>query len=206
VGVANGFGNLKEFGFDQPVIALAGDSTFFHACIPAIINGVYNRANFIFMIVDNSATAMTGFQPHPGVGRAATGEEAPIVDMEAVCRAIGARVEVSDPFDIDGSTRTLLDLMADEDSGARVLIMRRTCELVRGRIQKSNPYKVRVNPDVCAGDTCGCNRLCIRVFGCPGLIWDEATGSAKIDEAICTGCGLCVDICPQNAIEREATA
>ena len=84
IGVANGLGNLREFGFDQPVLAMAGDSTFFHACIPAIINGVYNKANFIFVIVDNSATAMTGFQPHPGVGRAATGDPAPIVDMEAV--------------------------------------------------------------------------------------------------------------------------
>lgn len=204
IGVANGLGNLREFGFDQPVLAMAGDSTFFHACIPAIINGVYNKANFIFVIVDNSATAMTGFQPHPGVGRAATGDPAPIVDMEAVCRAIGARVEVCDPFDLEGSTNTLLDLMADESGGARVLIMRRVCELVRGRREKTRPYTMRVNPDVCAGDSCGCNRLCIRLFGCPGLIWDEETGRAKIDEAICTGCGLCADICPQGAIEREA--
>jgi len=63
---------------------------------------------------------------------------------------------------------------------------------------------MRVNPDLCAGDACGCNRLCIRLFGCPGLIWDKETGRAKIDEAICTGCGLCADICPQKAIEREA--
>lgn len=204
IGVANGLGNLREFGFEQPVLALAGDSTFYHACIPAMVNGVYNKANFIFVIVDNSATAMTGFQPHPGVGRAATGDPAPIVDMEAICRALGARVEVCDPFDIEGTTSTLLDLMADEGEGARVLIMRRICELVRARRDKGRPYTMRVNPDVCAGDACGCNRLCIRLFGCPGLIWDQETGRAKIDEAICTGCGLCTDICPQKAIEREA--
>ncbi|MCK9355671.1 MAG: thiamine pyrophosphate-dependent enzyme [Dehalococcoidia bacterium] len=204
VGVANGLGNLKEFGFDQPVLAIAGDSTFFHACIPALVNGVYNKANFIFAILDNSATAMTGFQPHPGVGRAATGDPAPRVDMEALCRALDARVEVCDPFDLEGSTRTLLDMIADESGGARVLIMRRVCELVRGRRDKARPYTMRVNPSVCVGDACGCNRLCIRVFGCPGLIWDQSAGRAKIDEAICTGCGLCADICPQKAIEREA--
>ncbi|MCK4581214.1 MAG: indolepyruvate ferredoxin oxidoreductase subunit alpha, partial [Dehalococcoidia bacterium] len=204
IGVANGLGNLKEFGFDQPVIAMAGDSTFYHACIPALINGVYNRANFIFVIVDNSATAMTGFQPHPGVGVAATGEEAPIVDMEALCRSMGARVEVCDPFDLKNTTETLVRLMAEEQEGARVVIMRRVCELVRGRKEKRAPYKMHIDPDICAGDGCGCNRLCIRVFGCPGLMWDKESGKAEIDEAICTGCGLCADICPQGAITKEA--
>lgn len=204
IGVANGLGNLKESGFDQPVIAMAGDSTFYHACIPALVNGVYNRANFIFVIVDNSATAMTGFQPHPGVGVAATGEEAPIVDMEALCRSLGAKVEVCDPFDLKNTTETLVRLMAEEEEGARVVIMRRVCELVRARKEKRAPYKMRVDPNICAGDGCGCNRLCIRVFGCPGLMWDKEAGKAKIDEAICTGCGLCTDICPQGAIIKEA--
>ncbi len=204
IGVANGLGNLKESGFDQPVLAMAGDSTFYHACIPALVNGVYNRANFIFVIVDNSATAMTGFQPHPGVGVAATGEEAPVVNMEALCRSLGAKVEVCDPFDLKNTTETLVRLMAEEEEGARVVIMRRVCELVRGRKEKRAPYKMRVDPNICAGDGCGCNRLCIRVFGCPGLMWDKEAGKAKIDEAICTGCGLCTDICPQGAIIKEA--
>jgi len=204
IGVANGLGNLKQFGFDQPVIAVAGDSTFFHACIPALVNGVWNRANFIFVILDNSATAMTGFQPHPGVGVSATGEQAPVVDMEALCRSLGAKVEVCDPFDLKNSTETLLRLLADEEPGAKVVIMRRVCELVRGRREKRAPYKMHVDPNKCAGDSCGCNRLCIRLFGCPGLMWDNEAGKAKIDEAQCTGCGVCSDICPQGAIIKEA--
>jgi len=204
IGVANGLGNLKQFGFDQPVIAVAGDSTFYHACIPALVNGVWNRANFIFLILDNSATAMTGFQPHPGVGVNAMGEQAPVVDMEALCRSLGAKVEVCDPFDLKNTTETLLRLMADEEPGAKVVIMRRICELVRGRKEKRTPYKMHIDPNKCAGDSCGCNRLCIRLFGCPGLIWDKEAGKAKIDEALCTGCGLCTDICPQGAITKEA--
>lgn len=203
IGVANGLGNLKQFGFDQPVIAVAGDSTFYHACIPALVNGVWNRANFIFLILDNSATAMTGFQPHPGVGVNAMGEQAPIVDMEALCRSLGAKVEVCDPFDLKNTTETLVRLMADEEPGAKVVIMRRICELVRGRREKQAPYKMHIDPNKCAGDSCGCNRLCIRLFGCPGLMWDKEAGRAKIDEAQCTGCGVCSDICPQGAILKE---
>jgi len=203
IGVANGLGNLKQFGFDQPVIAVAGDSTFFHACIPALVNGVWNRANFIFLIFENSATAMTGFQPHPGVGVSATGEQAPVVNMEALCRSLGAKVEICDPFDLKDSTETLVRLMADEEPGAKVVIMQRVCELVRGRREKQAPYKMHVDTNKCIGDGCGCNRLCIRLFGCPGLMWDKEAGRAKIDEAQCTGCGVCSDICPQGAIIKE---
>jgi len=84
-GVANGLGNLRQFGFEQPVIAMCGDSTFFHATIPALINGVYNKSDFILLILDNSATAMTGFQPHPGTGMTGSGEPTISVNMEALC-------------------------------------------------------------------------------------------------------------------------
>ena len=201
-GVANGLGKLGQFGFDQPVIAVVGDSTFYHATIPALINGIYNRSNFILVILDNGATAMTGFQPHPGTGMTAMGEPTQIVSMEALCRALGARVEVCDPFDLKSTTSTLLNIMA-EDGGAKVAIMRRKCELVRAKQNKA-PYKVHVDSNKCIGEACGCDRLCTRIFLCPGLVWDKTTGKSKIDEVICSGCGVCVDICPQGAIVREA--
>jgi indolepyruvate ferredoxin oxidoreductase alpha subunit len=201
VGLACGFGNLERTGFEQPTVAVCGDSTFFHAAIPALINGVYNRSNFTLLILDNSATAMTGFQPHPGTGTTAIGEVGARVDIEALCRSLGIRVEVTDPFDLEGTTRKLLDLMRD-DGGVRVLIARRTCELVRGR-QEQQPYEMHVDTEKCRGDSCGCARLCNRIFQCPGLIWDAETETAKIDEVICNGCGVCVDICPAGAIIRE---
>jgi len=202
VGLACGFGKLGQTGFEQPAVAVCGDSTFFHAAIPALINGVYNRSNFTLLILDNQATAMTGFQPHPGTGMTAMGEAAPVVDIEGVCRSLGIRVEVTDPFDLEGTTQKLLDLMRD-DGAVRVLISKRTCALVRAREEKA-AYKVHVDTEKCLGDNCGCARLCTRVFQCPGIIWDTETGTAKIDEVICSGCGVCADICPASAIIREA--
>jgi indolepyruvate ferredoxin oxidoreductase alpha subunit len=200
-GLACGFGNLSKLGFDQPVLAVCGDSTFFHAVMPALVNGVYNQSNFTLVILDNGATAMTGFQPHAGTGASAVGEPAPSVDPEGVCRSLGIRVEVADPFDLQDTREKLLDLMQD-DGRVRVLISRRKCALVRARQEKA-AYKVRVDSEKCLGESCGCARLCTRVFQCPGLIWDGESGTAKIDEVICTGCGVCADICPASAIIRE---
>ena len=93
-------------------------------------------------------------------------------------------------------------MVRDAGGGVRVVIMRRECELTRSRREKPR-YKVHIDPKKCIGEDCGCNRLCTRVFRCPGLIWDKKTGKSKIDEVICAGCGVCVDICPQGAIIRE---
>ncbi len=201
-GLACGFGNLGKLGFGQPVLAVCGDSTFFHAAIPALINGVYNQANFTLLILDNSATAMTGFQPHAGTGASAVGEPAPNVDIEGLCRSLGIRVELTDPFDLQDTTQKLLDLMQC-DGGVRVLISRRKCALVRAKTEKA-AYKVWVDSEKCRGESCGCARLCTRVFQCPGLVWDSERQKAKIDEVICSGCGVCADICPASAIIREA--
>jgi len=98
-GLDSGFGKLDRFGFSQPVIAMCGDSTFFHAAMPALVNANYNKANLIMVILDNSATAMTGFQPHPGTGMTATGKQGKAVPIEDICRAFGIRVEICDPFE-----------------------------------------------------------------------------------------------------------
>jgi indolepyruvate ferredoxin oxidoreductase alpha subunit len=201
-GLASGFGQLWRFGMDQPVIAVSGDSTFFHGAMPALVNGVHHKSNFVMVILDNSATSMTGFQPHPGTELTAMGEEAQKVSIEDVCRAIGARVEICDPFDLKGTTETLLDLL-EEKQGARVAIMRHTCELVRGK-REQHPYKMKLDPEKCLGEDCGCNRLCNRVFLCPGLVWDPVAGKTRIDEVICNECGVCADICPEGAITKEA--
>ena len=202
IGVANGLGKLGQFGFNQPVLAVVGDSTFYHAAIPALVNGIYNKSNFILVILDNGGTAMTGFQPHPGTGLTAMGEPTEVVSMEDLCRSVGARVEICDPFDLERTTDVLLDMMA-EDGGTKVVIMRRQCELIRSK-KEERPYKVYVDTDKCIGEACGCDRLCTRVFLCPGLIWDSKAGKSKIDDVVCTGCGVCADVCPQGAIVKEA--
>jgi indolepyruvate ferredoxin oxidoreductase alpha subunit len=203
-GLASGFGKFSPFGFDQPVVAMCGDSTFFHAAMPALANASHNKSNIVMIILDNSATAMTGFQPHPGVGRNALGEEVAPIDIEAVCRALGAQVEVTDPFDLGGTRKKVLQAL-EEPQGVRVLIMRRKCQMLRGKEERP-PFKVRIDPQKCLGEDCGCDRLCTRVFKCPGLIWDGKAGKSRVDEVICVGCGVCADICPEGAILKEENA
>jgi indolepyruvate ferredoxin oxidoreductase alpha subunit len=170
--------------------------------MPALANAHYNGASFLLLLLDNSATAMTGFQPHPGTGMTATGNEAPVIDLKAICEVFGARVEVVDPFDVATTVETLLRLLQDE-KGVKVLILKRECALVSAKHQK-RLYKVEVDTNRCLGESCGCNRLCTRIFKCPGLMWDKEAGKARVDEAICTGCGVCAEICPATAIRKEA--
>jgi indolepyruvate ferredoxin oxidoreductase alpha subunit len=200
-GLACGFGQLNRFGLEQPVIAVCGDSTFYHAAMPALANAYYNGSNFLLLLLDNSATAMTGFQPHPGTGETATGKKAPVIDLKAICEVFGAHVEVVDPFDVAATVETLMRLL-QEEKGVKVLILKRECALVSAKHQK-RLYQVEVDQELCLGETCGCNRLCTRIFKCPGLMWDKAAGKARIDEAICTGCGVCSEICPASAIRKE---
>jgi indolepyruvate ferredoxin oxidoreductase alpha subunit len=154
------------------------------------------------VILDNSATAMTGFQPHPGIAGSAGEEAAEAVDIEGVCRAIGAKVEVTDPFDFEGTRAKVLKALEDP-AGVKVLIMRRRCQMLKDK-EEAAPFRVWIDPEKCLGEDCGCNRLCTRVFKCPGLIWDQGAKKAKLDEVICVGCGVCAEVCPQGAIRKEA--
>jgi indolepyruvate ferredoxin oxidoreductase alpha subunit len=67
-------------------------------------------------------------------------------------------------------------------------------------------HRAMVDPERCIGETCGCARLCNRVFSCPALVWDRARGRARVDEVLCAGCGVCVDLCPRDAIRLEEVA
>jgi indolepyruvate ferredoxin oxidoreductase, alpha subunit len=201
-GLAGGLGQLERFGYTQPVVSLCGDSTFFHATIPALINAVHNGANFTQIILDNRATAMTGFQSHPGTGRNAMGREAPEIDIEGLCRAIGCRVEVCDPFELKKTTKTIRRLLK-EDQGVRVLILRRACELVRMKDEKRIPYSMSLDQEKCRGEQC---RICLTKFRCPGLVQDPVSGQIGIRQDICSGCAVCSDICPFNAISKEERA
>ncbi|MBE9506100.1 MAG: 4Fe-4S binding protein, partial [Chloroflexi bacterium] len=202
LGEACGFGQLAQFGFEQPAIGICGDSTFFHGSIPALINAVYNNSNVTYIVLDNAITAMTGFQPHAASGRTATQDVTTKVDMEALCRTLGCRVEVEDPFNTKATTSKLQELLKDE-KGIKVLILRRKCELLRMRQERKLPYKMWVDSEKCIGDKCG---FCYRILRCPGIGYDKTTGKAKIQEALCAGCGLCADLCPSKAIVKEELA
>jgi indolepyruvate ferredoxin oxidoreductase alpha subunit len=196
IGLASGFGKLDQFGLDQPVLAVCGDSTFFHAAIPALINAVHNSSNLILVVLDNKGTAMTGFQPHPGLPVDAVGNKAPSVDIADVCKGIGADVTVVNPFDLEKTQKILHDLM--KKSGVRVLVLSQVCALS----SEKKEYTVYVDENLCKGGY-GCNKPCTQMFCCPGLVWDKEKEVTCIDEVICVGCGVCVDICPVGAIKKE---
>ncbi|MCB2188078.1 MAG: 4Fe-4S binding protein [Deltaproteobacteria bacterium] len=199
LGISTGLGQLAKFGFDQPVVSVVGDSTFFHAALPALVNARWNRADYVLVVMDNSATAMTGFQPHPGTGQTAVGEEGQRVDPEDVCRALGFPVTVVDPYDL-AATQDALYQALQQGGGVRVLVFRRLCALVQNK-RGGHPYEMSVDQERCRGEECGCHRFCTRVFRCPGLGFDEALGKAVIDPVVCVGCGVCAQICPAGAIQ-----
>jgi indolepyruvate ferredoxin oxidoreductase alpha subunit len=200
-GLASGFGKLDRFGMDQPVLAVSGDSTFFHAVLPALVNAVHNNSDITLIVLDNSGTAMTGFQPHPGLPLDATGNKAPSIDIPTVCEALGATVKISDPFDLEQTQKILLEMLNGE-KGVNVLVLRQICALSPEK-KNSRMYEMALDETICLGENCGCDRLCTRVFKCPGLIWDKKNKVAKIDDVICTGCGVCASICPSGAISRK---
>ncbi|MBW1636232.1 MAG: indolepyruvate ferredoxin oxidoreductase subunit alpha, partial [Deltaproteobacteria bacterium] len=200
-GLASGFGKLSKFGFKQPVLSVCGDSTFFHSGMPPLINAIHNNSVFTMVILDNSGTAMTGFQPHPGLPVDASGRKAPALDIARICTAMGAETRTCDPFDLEKTERHLLELI-EKESGVNVLILKQACAL-SPEIKNNRQFDVSIDATRCAGEECGCNRLCTRVFSCPGLIWDVDTKQAKINDVICTGCGVCASICPENAIMKK---
>lgn len=203
VGLASGFGKLGQFGMDQPVLATVGDSTFFHAVLPALVNAAHHQSDITIVVLDNSGTAMTGFQPHPGLPVDVAGNEAPAIDIAKVCEAIGAVVRISDPFDIKKTQQTLFELF--EIKGLKVLILKQMCALSPEK-KAQKMFDVSVDETICIGQNCGCNQLCTRIFKCPGLNWDKDKRVSRIDEVICTGCGVCASICPSGAIRLKEVA
>ncbi len=203
VGLASGFGQLARFGMDQPILATVGDSTFFHAVLPALVNAVHHQSDITIVVLDNGGTAMTGFQPHPGLAVDVAGKALPAIDVAKICEAMGAVVRTCDPFDLAYTQQTLFELF--EMTGLKVLILEQMCALSPEKKSK-NSFHVQVDEKVCIGSNCGCNQLCTRIFKCPGLIWDHQKGVSGIDEVICTGCGVCAAICPSGAIQRKEVA
>ncbi len=191
IGIAQGVGHIEP---DTKCFAFVGDSTFFASGITGTINAFYNQADMTLVVLDNSTTAMTGHQPHPGTGRTVMGQIVEKVSIEKVLRAIGLSVvETVDPLDYELSVETV-KRVADEP-GVKAIIFRSPCVAI---IRPSE--RAQVNPQTCIA--CG---KCIRELGCPALILDAAapdTGKkkAKIDDSLCTGCTLCEQICPVHAI------
>ena len=186
INIAQGVTHVEP---DTAAFAFVGDSTFFASGITGVVNAFYNQANMTLVVLDNSTTAMTGHQPHPGTGRTMMGQVVEKVSIERVLRAIGlAVVETVDPLDHERAVETVRRV-ADEP-GVKAIIFRSPCVVLA---------KPQATSSVDAERCVGCQR-CVRELGCPALVPDAATGKVRIDAAQCTGCTLCEQVCPTHAI------
>lgn len=189
IGMALGLEKARGRDFARKTVAVIGDSTFVHSGITGLVDLVYNQGNATVVIVDNSTTGMTGHQPNPTTGFNVRGEIAPQLDVVALCKAIGVpSVRVVDPFDMKDLEATLKEEC--EKDGPSVVIARRPCAL----LIKKKTEPCRINPDKCR--KCG---MCMKI-GCPAIL-KAADGTISIDASLCTGCGLCKEMCNFGAIE-----
>ncbi|MBQ7719220.1 MAG: indolepyruvate ferredoxin oxidoreductase subunit alpha [Clostridia bacterium] len=184
INIAQGIYHIEP---DTKCFAFVGDSTFFASGITGVVNAFYNQADLTLIVLDNSTTAMTGHQPHPGTGVTAMGQIVEKVSIAAVLRAIGlTTVETVDPLDHKLSAETVKRAAAHP--GVKAVIFRSPCVAVTKPKGRS-----KVDAEKCVG----CRR-CIKELGCPGLTFRD--GKAVIDDSLCTGCTLCEQICPVSAI------
>lgn len=184
VNITQGIGRIEP---DTNCFAFVGDSTFFASAITGVINAVYNQADMTLVVLDNSTTAMTGHQPHPGTGRTMMGQVVDKVSIEAVLRGIGVKtVETVDPLKLDAAVDCVKRVSAEK--GVKAIIFKSPCAvLIKGKA-----------PAVIDSVKCINCKKCINSLGCPGLVIKD--GKAAIEASLCTGCGLCSQVCPVNAI------
>jgi indolepyruvate ferredoxin oxidoreductase alpha subunit len=182
------------------IVATIGDSTFFHAGVPALIDAVNQNVRIVLVILDNRTTAMTGSQPTPATGKSATGETLVKVDMETLVKGCGVNfLEVGDPYDAKGFTATVKAAVAfGRSKGPAVVIARHPCIIDLARQGKAaDPVDVMVTEDC---DGCG---FCHQHFECPALVAVDDGQRTAVDPLVCNGCGVCLDVCPKGAIVKK---
>ena len=176
-------------GIKQKIFAVIGDSTFFHAGMPGLLNIVYNKANVCVIVMDNSTVAMTGHQPTPSTGKTAMGTDAKIIRIQDVAKGLGIdKVDVIDPFDIEATTKKLRETL--DYNGPSVIISQKPCPLL---IERGQPREVLEKCNACG--------VCVKAFGCPAISLPGE--KAEIDTTLCYGCGVCEIVCPFEAIRRK---
>ena len=185
---------------DRSCFSFIGDSTFFASGITGVVNAVYNQSHQTICILDNSTTAMTGHQPHPGTGVTMMGEIVEKISIEKILEGIGVSPIIQvNPFDQKAAVEAVQK--ASEASGVSAIIFKAPCIAIAQKVGWEKPHTLSVNADKCIG----C-RKCINELGCPALsvsMTKNAKGKqlVEIDKSLCTGCSLCSQVCPVKAIE-----
>jgi len=182
---------------DQKTISFLGDSTFFHAGMPAIANIIFNKSNSLVIILDNRYTSMTGHQENPGTGFTAMGDKTTPLRIENIVKAMGVKnVKVIDPLNMKLMIKTIKKFLKKD--GPSVIVAKRECQLMairRMRYYGAEPEKYEIDQKKCK--QC---KTCLNSIGCPAIT--EIDGRMFIDKNLCTGCGVCASICPNGAIKK----
>ena len=196
---AHGFTKALEGAADGKTVAVIGDSTFMHSGITGLVNVAYNESNATIIIVDNSITGMTGHQQNPTTGFNLKGDPCTKIDLETLCRAVGIRrVRVVDPYDLKQTEDAIKEELAAPE--ASVIISRRPCALLK-YVKHSKPVQVEA-------DKCRSCRMCMKI-GCPAISMKEGGDGkmkAVIDNTLCTGCGVCTQLCHFDALTAAKEA
>lgn len=199
IGMAGGLIRASRETDDGQVVATIGDSTFYHAGVPALINAVHTRASFVLVIMDNNVTAMTGGQPTPATDTLADGSPGTPISLERVVRGCGVDfMEVVDPYDHSGMMEALQKAKAhtfEKNKGVSVVIARRPCVRAPQAVPSSRRYEVGEECDLCMS--------CIKDLECPAFRFVKDPKAMVIDEDLCAGCGYCVNTCPSKAVRLK---
>ena len=190
IGTALGLEKARGKEAAAQTVAVIGDSTFVHSGITGLVDVVYNGGSTTVIVLDNSTTGMTGHQDNPTTGKTLKGDIAPVLHLEKLADAIGFKdVHVVDPHDLKKMETTLKGCLAYD--GPSLIIARRPCALLDKT--RHTPYEIKDNCKKC--------KNCMKI-GCPAikLVGDHV----EIDSTLCNGCGLCLEVCPFNAIGLES--
>ena len=190
VSAAHGMAKARGSEFNKKLVSVIGDSTFMHSGITGLVDIVYNKGNNTVIILDNSITGMTGHQQNPTTGYTIRGEETKQVNLIALCKSIGIdNVVVCDPFDIKAFEKVVKEEVNREEPS--VIIAQRPCALLK-TVKYTGRCKIN--------DNCRNCKMCMKL-GCPAITVKD--DKVVIDPTQCNGCGLCINVCPFGAIEKE---
>jgi len=192
LGIGCGFAKATN----QKVISFIGDSTFFHAGMPGLVNAVHHKAKILLVVMDNRITGMTGGQTNPGVPLDGMGNPAPEVSIEGIVRGIGVKlVKTVDPFNLKKTEEVFKEALRFE--GVAVIITKQSCARLTDTKNRKKGINIKysINQEKCIKCL-----ICVKNFSCPA-IFTEKDGSVHLNPLLCDGCGVCVQVCPKKAIE-----